>query len=115
MYKNQFKYDKAEDMFLHALDMSERLLGKAHPHVLNRCVLPMTMAGQPSAFPLVKPTADQSRHDLFSWRWVRTCRYSNLLDCYEKWGRVDKAADVERKLVALRQYVADHPDLAFGD
>ncbi len=40
MYKNQFKYDKAEDMFLHALDMSERLLGKAHPHVLNRCALP---------------------------------------------------------------------------
>jgi hypothetical protein len=40
VYKNQFKYDKAEDMFLHALDMSERLLGKAHPHVLNRCVLP---------------------------------------------------------------------------
>jgi hypothetical protein len=37
------------------------------------------------------------------------------LDCYEKWGRVDKAADVERKLVALRQYVADHPDLAFSD
>jgi hypothetical protein len=38
VYKNQFKFDKAEDMFLHALDMSERLLGKAHPHVLNRCV-----------------------------------------------------------------------------
>lgn len=45
VYKNQFKYDKAEDMFLHALDMSERLLGKAHPHVLNRCVLP---DGQPT-------------------------------------------------------------------
>jgi hypothetical protein len=63
VYKNQFKYDKAEDMFLHALDMSERLLGKAHPHVLNRCVLPMAMASQPS---WVKPTADQSHHDLFS-------------------------------------------------
>jgi hypothetical protein len=42
-------------------------------------------------------------------------RYNNLLDCYEKWGRVDKASEVERKLVALRQYVADHPNLSFGD
>jgi hypothetical protein len=42
-------------------------------------------------------------------------RYNNLRDCYEKWGRVDKAAEVGKKLEALRQYVLDHPGLSFGD
>jgi hypothetical protein len=101
VYKNQFKFDKAEDMFLHALDMSERLLGKAHPHVLNRCVFVPLCARPPIPHTTLART--------------HSCRYNNLLDCYEKWGRVDKASEVEHKLVALRQYVADHPNLSFGD
>jgi tetratricopeptide (TPR) repeat protein len=101
VYKNQFKFDKAEDMFLHALDMSERLLGKAHPHVLNRYVVGTI---------LVQQVVDRYLAD-----GTTLYRYNNLRDCYEKWGRVDKAAEVGKKLEALRQYVIDHPGLSFGD
>lgn len=46
---------------------------------------------------------------------MKEIRYANLLDCYEKWGRVDKASEIEKKLTALKNYVAANPSLSFGD
>jgi tetratricopeptide (TPR) repeat protein len=36
VYKNQFNYTKAEPLYKQAIAISERTLGKYHPHVINR-------------------------------------------------------------------------------
>lgn len=121
VYRRQgkYQYDGAERLYERALAINRATFKDDHPEIAeNLNGLAQVYKNQfkyDKAEDMFLHALDMSERLLGKAHPHVLNRYSNLLDCYEKWGRVDKAAGVERKLVALRQYVADHPDLSFGD